>query len=74
MDQDEKALNLDLSKEYATMIRQMGTTGEFYTLKGLSNTFLKAYDAKKIQLTIDGEVLVTGHAEIEGYMYFYEGD
>lgn len=66
---DGKAsIELDLNTAFATYVSNMGTTGEYYTVGSLVNTFLDAYDCEQIRITVDGDTLSTGHAEYQGYL------
>ena len=69
---DEDALELDLNDAFRTYIQSMGTAGEYASIGSLCNTFLSAYDCEKIQITVEGETLETGHAEYPGYMSAFE--
>lgn len=70
---DGKAsIELDLNSAFATYVSNMGTTGEYYTVGALVNTFLDAYACEQIRITVDGEVLSTGHAEYPGYLARFE--
>lgn len=70
---DGKAsIELDLNKAFATYISNMGTTGEYYTVGALVNTFLDAYECEQILITVDGNTLSTGHAEYPGYLSMFE--
>ena len=70
---DGKAsIELDLNSAFATYVSNMGTTGEYYTVGALVNTFLDAYECEQIRITVDGEVLSTGHAEYPGYLARFE--
>lgn len=70
---DEKAsIELDLNSAFAAYVSNMGSTGEYYTVGALVNTFLDAYECEQIRITVDGEVLSTGHAEYPGYLGRFE--
>lgn len=70
---DQKAsIELDLNKAFATYLSNMGTTGEYYTVGALVNTFLDAYECEQILITVDGDTLSTGHAEYPGYLTKFE--
>lgn len=64
----EKVLDLDFSPELETYMNSLGTTGEYMTIGSICNTYLEAYGCKKVKITVDGEMLTTGHAEYPGYM------
>lgn len=61
----EKTLYLDLSKTFQEYLKTMTQKGENIILSSVTATFLEAYDADKIVITIDGEVLRTEHATYE---------
>lgn len=59
---------LDFNDAFASYISSMGSTGEYFVMGSICNTFLDAYDCEQIQVTVDGDTLSTGHAEYPGYM------
>lgn len=70
---DGKAsIELDLNSAFAAYVSNMGSTGEYYAVGALVNTFLDAYECEQIRITVDGEVLSTGHAEYPGYLARFE--
>ena len=73
-EQDGKFLKLDLSKGFSQYVNMMGTGGEFIVMGGLVNTFLTAYDADEILITVEGKTLETGHASYENPLGFFEFD
>lgn len=66
------SIELDLNSAFATYVSNMGTTGEYYTVGSLVNTFLDAYECEQIRITVDGNALSTGHAEYPGYLSRFE--
>lgn len=60
-----KILSLDLSKTFREYLRTMTKEGENVIISSLAATFLEAYGADGILITIDGEVLKTDHAVYE---------
>ena len=68
LDIEGSNLELDLNEEFGTYIKGTGTTGEYFTLGCMINTFLDAYDKEAVKITVDGEMLQSGHAEYEGYL------
>ena len=66
-DEGEKALKLDLNQVYLQQLQAMGSTGEYMIMGSVCNTFLDACGCNKIQVTTDGQEIVTGHAEYPGY-------
>ncbi len=61
-------LNLDLSEEFGTYVSSMGTSGEYIIMGSVVNTFLKAYEADEIQITVAGNVLESGHQIYDYYL------
>lgn len=66
------ALSVDLNNAFAQQIYSMGTTGEYMLMGCLVNTFLSAYNAETLTLTVDGEILESGHVIYDFPMGFYE--
>ncbi len=61
----EKTLYLDLSKTFREYLKTMTQEGENIIMSSVTGTFLAAYDAEKIMITVDGNVLKTDHATYE---------
>lgn len=61
-------IELDFSSEFSSYVFSMGSTGEYYVIGSVCNTFLDAYDCEQIKITVEGQVLSAGHAEYPGYM------
>ena len=55
----EKMLYLDLSKTFREYLKTMTQEGENIIMSSVTTTFLEAYGADKIVITIDGDVLET---------------
>lgn len=67
-----KSLNVDFNEAFGTYVGSMGTTGEYYTIGSVVNTFLDAYGCEQIKITAEGNTLESGHAEYPGYMNRFE--
>lgn len=67
-----KSLNVDFNEAFGTYVGSMGTTGEYYTIGSVVNTFLDAYGCEQIKITVEGNTLESGHAEYPGYMNRFE--
>lgn len=52
---------LDMSKAFGEYIRTMGSSGESVIIAALTDTFLTAYEADALKLSVEGSVLETGH-------------
>lgn len=67
-----ESLDVDFNKTFGAYVCSMGTTGEYYTIGSVVNTFLDAYGCEKVKITVEGNALETGHAEYPGYMNRFE--
>lgn len=67
-----ESLEIDFSEAFGAYVCSMGTTGEYYTIGSVVNTFLDAYGCEKVKITVEGNTLETGHAEYPGYMNRFE--
>ncbi|MSR93089.1 GerMN domain-containing protein [Clostridiaceae bacterium 68-1-5] len=67
----QSMLHLDLNTAFQDYVGTLGTTGEYLTIGGVANTFMTAYGCMGIQITVDGQVLTTGHAEYPGYLSLF---
>lgn len=69
---EEKVIELNLSTSFSEYLNTLGSAGESITMKSIVNTFLKAFECEKIHITIEGELLATGHKEYFGYLVYSE--
>lgn len=67
-----KSLDVDFNEAFGAYVCSKGTTGEYYTIGSIVNTFLDAYGCEKVKITVEGNTLETGHAEYPGYMNRFE--
>lgn len=66
---DGKAsIEIDFNHAFASYVMSMGSTGEYYVIGGVCNTFLDTYGCEQIKITVEGAVLETGHKDYPGYM------
>jgi len=63
---------VDFNEAFGAYVCSMGTTGEYYTIGSIVNTFLDVYGCEKVKITVEGNTLETGHAEYPGYMNRFE--
>ena len=68
---NDKRLLLDLSSDFGSWLSSMGTSGEMIVMGSLVNTFLDAYDASAMKVTVEGQVLETGHQIYDGWLELY---
>ena len=67
-----ESLEIDFNEAFGAYVCSMGTTGEYYTIGSVVNTFLDAYGCEKVKITVEGNILETGHAEYPRYMNRFE--
>lgn len=60
-----KTLHLDLDKSFREYLKTMSSESEKIILACVTATFLEAYDAESIKITIDGDVLKTNYEVYE---------
>lgn len=60
-----KKLRLDLSKTFREYLKTMSQEGEKVIMSSVAATFLEAYEAEEIVITVEGKVLETEHASYE---------
>jgi len=68
-----KSGHADMNAAYGNAIRSTGTTGERYMVSTLVNTLITFYGLEEITLTVEGSVIETGHATIDGPNRFWDG-
>ena len=67
-----KSLDVDFNEAFGAYVCSMGTTGAYYTIGSVVNTFSDAYGCEQIKITVEGNTLESGHAEYPGYMNRFE--
>lgn len=72
VEMDGKLLKLDLNSAFADLINQQGTTGERMVIGSLVNTYLSAYQAETVLITVDGKILESGHVIYDFPMGYFE--
>ena len=58
---DDGGIVLDMNEAFGKVMSGTGTAGELMYMGSLADTFLDAFDAQYITLTVNGAVLETGH-------------
>ncbi|MGF6991062.1 hypothetical protein M2145_002490 [Lachnospiraceae bacterium PF1-21] len=71
-DYGEAAINLNLSQAYGSYLAGMGSTGEYYCLGALCNSFIDNYDVVKIKVQVEGQSLQTGHNLYDSYLLKFQ--
>lgn len=69
---DGRQLKLDLNASFLEKLNSMGTSGEFMIMGSVVNTFLTAYEAESIIITVDGKAPESGHCIYDEPLGFYE--
>lgn len=67
---ENENLKIDLNTAFQDQILTLGSTGERYLIGSIVNTFLSAYDAETVTITVDGETLESGHVIYDFPMEF----
>ena len=52
---------IDLNSAFRDQLNSSGSTGEHMLMGCVVNTFLSAYEAQQLYITVAGETLETGH-------------
>ena len=71
---DGNCLAVDFSQEFQDDLFTQGTAGEFLMMGSVVNTFLRAYDADSMTITVNGNPLESGHCIYEKPMKFCDID
>ena len=69
--QNGEALTIDLSDAYASYIQSLGTSGEYIAVGCLVNTYLTAFGADTVSITVNGAPLESGHNVYDMPLEFY---
>lgn len=71
-EEGDSAIEIDFNDVFSEHLSKQGSTGEYYCLGSVCNTFLDAYDCELIKITVAGEELATGHNVYPNYMGKFE--
>lgn len=69
---ENSLIYLDLSKAFGEYLKTMGSSGEAVIMAALTDTFLQAYEAEALQITVEGKTIETGHAVYDEPLTFAE--
>ena len=58
---EDNQLKIDFNIVFADILCTTGSAGEYMIMGSVVNTFLSAFDAESIFITVNGEILETGH-------------
>lgn len=65
-------LNLDFNQAFLDQLSTYGTAGERMMIGCVVNTYLTFYDAETVYLTVNGEIMESGHVIYDFPMVFFE--
>lgn len=68
----EHILKLDVSSELSDQLEYLSADEEYMIMGSLCNSFLSAYAASKISITVDGKILESNNYDYSGYLEFYK--
>ena len=68
----KSVLHLDLSEAFGEYLETMGSGGENVIMTALTDTFLQAYEADALQITVEGKTIETCHAIYDEPLTFGE--
>ncbi len=69
---DGDQINIDFNPPFADQICSTGTAGEYMIMGSIVNTFLNAFQAESIFITVEGEILESGHVIYDFPMTYME--
>lgn len=65
-------VRLDVNAAFGQRISSYGTAGEYMIMGSVVNTLLGAYNAETVSITMDGQILESGHAIYDLPLEFFE--
>ena len=65
-------LNIDFNDSFREYLCSMGTTGEYMLMGSVVNTFLAAFEAESAMITVNGEIIESGHVVYDFPLEFME--
>lgn len=68
----DNQLNLDFNQAFSDQLNTYGTSGERMMMGCVVNTFLSVFDVEFVYITVDDEILESGHAIYDFSMGFFE--
>lgn len=67
-----KTLAVDFGEKFREILFSQGSSGEYIMMGSVVDTFLKAYGAESMTITVEGDMLESGHCIYDSEMTFYE--
>jgi len=68
---DNGLITIDFNQAFADAVCSMGTSGELMLIGSVVNTFLDAFQAEAVSITVDGQILESGHETYDDNMTFF---
>lgn len=68
----EDTLTVDFGVEFRNLMGSQGTTGEYLIMGSIVNTLITNNEVKYVRITVDGDILESGHMVYDFPMEFYE--
>lgn len=68
----DSQLNLDFNQAFLDQLLTYGTAGERMMVGCVVNTYLSAYDAETVYITVNGAIMESGHVIYDFPMEFFE--
>lgn len=68
----EDTLTIDFGSEFRNLMNRQGTAGEYMLMGSIVNTLITLNNVKYVVVSVDGEILETGHMVYDFPMEFYE--
>ena len=65
-------LNLDFNQAFLDQLLTYGTAGERMMIGCVVNTYLSVYDAESVYITVNGEIMESGHVIYDFPMDYFE--
>ena len=65
-------VKVDFNAAFKDLINTMGTSGEYVLMGSIVNTLIEMNDVEYVEITVDGEILESGHVIYDFPMDFYE--
>lgn len=60
-DINDELVTINLSKNFQTLISSQGTTGEYFIIGCIANSFIDNYNVEKVQILVEGNTFESGH-------------
>ena len=69
---DGTQLNLDFNQAFLAQLLTYGTSGERMMIGCVVNTFLSVYEAECVYISVDGQIMESGHVIYDFPLNFFE--